>query len=445
MPFVPETLKEQVGITEEVFATIEYGDPDLITDNEGPLYAYIRFPQAGDIFDYIIARWAHEVHEVAVKETNELRRVNPSGEGEINIQFDSYFVDERYVGIMETGMYINSHMSRPRDIIQPFNFDTEKGFQLDNRDIINPLQNDKLLILLKERIGETYPDSAGLIREADESWLEHLAIGHEGIIVAIGRGKALPASFGILSVTLPYDEIAFALRLGEEIAETGQAGGQQATGGLPSFLMSYEVDPSLPMVALTFDDGPSKHTAQILDLLEKHNARATFFVIGNLVESRRDTVERAYQLGCEVVGHSWDHRSLTKLSAEEIKTQILNAHAAVEAVTGSAPRMYRPPYGAVNDTVKNVSGEIGFALINWSVDPRDWESRNANAVYAAIMKNVKDRAIILSHDLYGSTADAMERVIPELIAAGYQIVTVSELFHYSGITPQAGTVYNRGQ
>ncbi|MCL1807180.1 MAG: polysaccharide deacetylase family protein [Oscillospiraceae bacterium] len=204
------------------------------------------------------------------------------------------------------------------------------------------------------------------------------------------------------------------------------------------------IDPSRPMVALTFDDGPSKHTTRILDVLEQTNARATFFTIGNLIETRRDTVFRAFDLGCEIVGHSWDHSDMTKLSEEALREQLIRTNEAVEAVTGIAPVMYRPPYGAVNDRVKRVSADLGFAIINWSVDPWDWKVRDADSVYNAIMKNVKDRAIILSHDLYGTTADAMERVIPELIAQGYQLVTVSELLSFTYDELEPGKVYTKG-
>jgi peptidoglycan/xylan/chitin deacetylase (PgdA/CDA1 family) len=199
------------------------------------------------------------------------------------------------------------------------------------------------------------------------------------------------------------------------------------------------------MVALTFDDGPSKFTSQILDILEKYGARATFCVVGNIADAKRDTIKRASDLGCEIIGHSWDHRDLSKLSAGEIKAELNDTAALIESITGTFPKMYRPPYGATSTTLKNVSAELGYALIHWSVDPLDWSSRNANMVYNAIMTNVGNRAIVLSHDLYGSTADAMERVIPELISKGYQLVTVSELMYYSDITLEAGKVYYSGK
>jgi peptidoglycan/xylan/chitin deacetylase (PgdA/CDA1 family) len=198
------------------------------------------------------------------------------------------------------------------------------------------------------------------------------------------------------------------------------------------------------MAALTFDDGPSKYTPQILDILERNNARATFCVVGNLLGARKDIVARAVSLGCEVIGHSWDHKNLTELTEDEIKAQLLDTASAVEAVTGVRTSIYRPPYGAVNDKLKEVSRELGFALINWSVDPEDWKCRDAVLVHDSIMARVKDKAIVLSHDLYASTAQAMERVIPELLTRGYRLVTVSELLSFTHDSLEPGWVYNNG-
>jgi len=200
------------------------------------------------------------------------------------------------------------------------------------------------------------------------------------------------------------------------------------------------------MIALTFDDGPSKYTTQVLDILEKYNARATFCVVGNLVNARKDTVKRAFDLDCEIIGHSWDHRDLSKLTVEEIESQLNDTSAVIETVTGDvSPKLFRPPYGAVSSTLKNASAQLGYAMINWSVDPEDWRTRNADAIYSEVMSNLSSKAIVLSHDLYGATADAYERIIPELVSMGYQLVTVSELMYYSGKTLEAGVVYYSGR
>ena len=203
------------------------------------------------------------------------------------------------------------------------------------------------------------------------------------------------------------------------------------------------IDPTKPMIALTFDDGPSKHTEHLLDIFSEHGGKATFFVVGNLIDNRPETLQRMVTDGHEIGGHSWDHRQLTKLSSEEITNEIMNTRAKIYSITGVDTTIMRPPYGSYNDEIKCICKEKGIVMINWAVDTLDWKTRDADKVYDAIMSQVKDGDIILCHDLYGTTVDAMERVIPDLIAQGYQLVTVSELLSYGEKDVKAGTVHTK--
>jgi len=201
-----------------------------------------------------------------------------------------------------------------------------------------------------------------------------------------------------------------------------------------------------PKIALTFDDGPSEFTTRILDTLEKHNARASFFVIGSKVEEGADIIKRAAGMGSEIISHSWSHcrgPNLSQLSPAEMREELLNTHAAIERVVGFSPAMFRPPYGAVSDNLKNVAAELGLSIILWRVDSWDWKSKNADSVYDEIFENVSDGAVILCHDIHETTADAMERVIPDLLEK-YEMVTVSELMQRDGFTPGARVVYPLG-
>lgn len=198
---------------------------------------------------------------------------------------------------------------------------------------------------------------------------------------------------------------------------------------------------SRPMIALTFDDGPSVYTDQIRESLEAHHGRATFFVQGRRISHYPDVLRRLADSGFEVVGHSWDHSNLTTLSANQIEYQLNATHAEIESIIGPTPRLYRPPYGAINQTVIDVSAELGFSLIRWSIDPEDWRTNCEDAIYNHIMANARDGGIVVLHDVYLETAVAMERVIPALVEQGFQLVTVSELFYYSEITPYPGMVY----
>ena len=195
------------------------------------------------------------------------------------------------------------------------------------------------------------------------------------------------------------------------------------------------------MLALTFDDGPSTHTERLLDAFAAHGGKGTFYVVGNMISNRPDTLKRMSEEGHEIGGHSWDHRQLTKLSTEDLTDQIMNTRAKIYDITGLDAVTMRPPYGSYNDQVKEVCKELGIVMVNWSVDTLDWKYKDADTVYNAVMKDAKDGAIILCHDLHKTTVAAMERAIPDLIAQGYQLVTVSELLSCSEKTITPGSVY----
>jgi len=204
------------------------------------------------------------------------------------------------------------------------------------------------------------------------------------------------------------------------------------------------IDPDKPMVALTFDDGPSRFTVPIVEALEEYEAVATFYVTGNRVESNSELVLRTFNTGSEFANHSWSHPRLDNLTDERIRRELQNTNDAIEAITGVAPNNMRPPYGGHNKRVRDISAELGLSVIIWSLDPMDWLHRDSNYIYNRVMNNVKDRDIILLHDLYETTANAAVRLIPALLDRGYQLVTVSELFYYSGVEAIPGHVYRDG-
>ena len=187
------------------------------------------------------------------------------------------------------------------------------------------------------------------------------------------------------------------------------------------------VDPSRPMIALTFDDGPAAPDNRILAALEAVGGRATFFMVGQNVKGHPDIIRRMMADGCELGNHSWSHPQLNKLSAGEVRSQINRTNDAIAAVAGHGATVMRCPYGATGGSVKSVLGDMGYASILWSIDTLDWKTRNASSTVSSVLNNVKDGDIILMHSLYGATAEAVETMVPELVRRGYQLVTVSEL------------------
>lgn len=204
------------------------------------------------------------------------------------------------------------------------------------------------------------------------------------------------------------------------------------------------IDPTRPMLALTFDDGPSKYTDSILDVLAAVGGKATFCLIGNQIDNFPETVKRAAAEGHELAIHTWDHKELTALKSRDICTELSKTKDKITEVCGIVPRVLRPSYGLVNDKIKAVAADMDLVIVNWSVDTLDWKTKNPKSTVNAILRGAADGAIVLCHDLYGATAEAMKAVIPQLIEEGYQLVTVSELLSYNATEVKAGNLYRKG-
>lgn len=188
------------------------------------------------------------------------------------------------------------------------------------------------------------------------------------------------------------------------------------------------IDPTKPMVALTFDDGPGgESTIRILDALKKYNAHATFFVVGSNIDKYADIIKREAAEGSEVGNHTNSHAQLTKLDTDGILSEVNGVKEKVMQLTGQSVVPIRPPYGAVDD---NVMAAISDPVILWSIDTLDWKTRDAQSTIQNIQSSVYDGAIILMHDIYSTTADAAVNIIDWLHSQGYQMVTVSELGYY---------------
>ena len=196
------------------------------------------------------------------------------------------------------------------------------------------------------------------------------------------------------------------------------------------------------IIALTFDDGPAVTTTmQILDILQKYDVPASFFVVGNNIDSQTEEVmRRAVVMGCEIQNHSRSHKDMTAMTAEEIVEEIKYTSEKVKEAVGKAPEFFRPPYIAVNDLMRETAG-LPFIQ---GVGAEDYlDEVSAQMRYDRILAQVKDGIIILLHDKEGNfrTVEAVEMLIPKLKAEGYRFVTISDLFKEKGVTPKVGAMY----
>lgn len=207
----------------------------------------------------------------------------------------------------------------------------------------------------------------------------------------------------------------------------------------PELLYPRGLDPTKKMIAITFDDGPSRSlTPKFLDLLEQYGAVATFFECGNMLKGNPQYLERMEELGCEIGNHTYSHPNLNSLPQDKVIAQIADTDAIIEEKLGHKATLVRAPYGNSNEKVREV---IDRPLIYWTIDTLDWQSRNADAVFNKIVNNSFDGAIILMHSIHEPTYRACVKAIPWLIDNGYQLVTVSEMAECRGYDLESGTVY----
>lgn len=193
------------------------------------------------------------------------------------------------------------------------------------------------------------------------------------------------------------------------------------------------------LVAITFDDGPSAVTTpRLLDILKEKKAKATFFVVGNMAIKNTDLLKREYAEGHEVGSHTMTHANLGRSTVAGIQWEEQAMDNLFVDVLGARPAITRPPYGEVNDTVRSTMNQ---PLIIWTVDTEDWRYRDATSVRSRAMAGVFDGAIILMHDIHSTTVDAVGAIIDDLRAAGYELVTVSEMAKIRGVSLQNGYSY----
>ncbi len=223
------------------------------------------------------------------------------------------------------------------------------------------------------------------------------------------------------------------------------AGVNLPVGSLPpGTKISYTSTPVPgPFIAMTYDDGPHpSNTPRLLDMLAARGIKATFFTVGRNVAAYPNIMRRMVAEGHEIANHTWTHPYLSKLGDSSVRSELQRSHDALVNITGQAPRMYRPPYGAITARQKQwIYSEFGYPSILWSVDPQDWKTRNAASTRSRILAETRPGSIILVHDIHPSSIDAMPGTLDGLLARGFRFVTVSQLISISqGRGPGAAPV-----
>lgn len=184
------------------------------------------------------------------------------------------------------------------------------------------------------------------------------------------------------------------------------------------------IDPNKPAIALTFDDGPSKYTEEIINILKYYDVNASFFILGNKVVDYQSILQKSIENGNELGNHSYNHKWLSRLSINELINQIEKTQTVIKDNLNYTPRYLRPTYGSITNQIRKNSN---LEIVLWTVDTRDWKYHDINQIITRATKNIKNGDIILMHDIFKRTADAVKKIIPILKEQGFQFVTVSEL------------------
>jgi peptidoglycan/xylan/chitin deacetylase (PgdA/CDA1 family) len=195
----------------------------------------------------------------------------------------------------------------------------------------------------------------------------------------------------------------------------------------------------LKPIALTFDDGPSRWTPVVLDLLGEHEARATFFVIGARVREHPDLVKRIVAEGHELGSHTLTHPRLTEIAEDEVRSEITGGLEAIEEVVGDRPTLFRAPGFHADRRELAIVEELGLQAVFAHVDPQDWRpERDSHTIFGLVLRDLREGAIVDLHDGFPpppttsrtdctATVEALDHLLPCLSREGYQTVTVSAL------------------
>ncbi|MGD6802057.1 polysaccharide deacetylase family protein [Rossellomorea vietnamensis] len=198
-------------------------------------------------------------------------------------------------------------------------------------------------------------------------------------------------------------------------------------------LMINKVRTDEKVLAITFDDGPNAlYTPQVLEILQKANAKATFYMIGEQMERCPKLVKRAAELGHEIGNHTYTHPKLTELSHEKCVEEITKTELLIERLTGEKPASFRPPFLDFDHVTETALQGKGYSHLIGALNlgARDWEQPGVNHILEETRSVLSNGAIILFHDGYGDrsqTLEAISRLIPQWTAEGWKLVTISEL------------------
>lgn len=321
-------------------------------------------------------------------------------DSELNIDFEYQIINENYISII---IKATTFIDKKEEKIYTYLFDKNNNKFIDIGDILN---KKELITNIKKEFKAKYNKKINNSVNLDKYY-----IGKNYLTFYINLSKKE------YLIQIPLEDIKFNFVINEknklDVDNINSIKKEEKT-----------IDINKPIVALTFDDGPSKYTNEILDILKDNGICATFFVLGNKVPYGQETLLKMLENGNEIGNHTYNHKWLAHLDEIEIKNQISKTQEVIFEYTRYLPKVFRPSYG---DIPKEMRKEINLEVTLWNVDTLDWKLKNKKQIIKRATRNTKDGDIILMHDTYKRTKDAIPEIINTLKKKGFQFVTISEL------------------
>ncbi|PSK96459.1 peptidoglycan/xylan/chitin deacetylase (PgdA/CDA1 family) [Murinocardiopsis flavida] len=440
--------------TEPVRAT---GEPDKLTKvapktvpgvkaeenkDDGDVDVDVRYPDVPNA-----APFTKRLDELTSQEVDDFKAANPGAES-IAIDYGITAAGDDVLGVRLTSDEKDSEGKRKGSAT--YWYDAKAGRTAYSTELLSGQKDLAALnkLVKKELKGEDAVDSASivpilrvydsigfnpdgdLVVEFDEGQVAPVKSGRVKAIVPKKKAEPLLSKFGAraqdaATVVTPK------FRITKE-ASAAPSPEAPAAAKVPGVLPTRDGDLDCSLkkskcVALTFDDGPGGRTGDLLDMLAKHDAKATFFLTGEPVREFAPLVRREYAEGHEVANHTVTHPDLTTVSASSAEGELATVNALIRRETGFQPSLMRPPYGATDKSVAKASADNGLAEIIWSSDTNDWRDRDSSVVAKRAVADAKPGAIILMHDIHPSTVDAVPEILKKLTDDGYNLVTVTQM------------------
>ena len=338
---------------------------------------------------------------------------------ELNIDYQYDKSNNNYISITLT-IYINSYkLQYPSWSVITYNFDGNKKEKLQLSDFFSEKELIKLKQKIKSMMLEKYQDciiveNLEQLLAQDFSNYPYFSFDQDNFYFYFPEEKLASDYHEIITISIPQSELSSTISLvsSKQQEETISIGKQQSI-----------IDPTKPVVALTFDDGPSCYTEEILETLRRNEVCATFFVLGNKVEDYQEVLKKSVSYHNELGNHSYNHKWLSRLPINSLKEQIEKTQQVLQETLSYQPKYLRPTYGSVNDRIRK---NTELKIVLWTVDTKDWKITNVDRIIEKATTNIKDGDIILMHDIFERSSQALEEIIPILKEQCFQYVTISE-------------------